>query len=457
MLDLIYEGLDAGQREKALEHIASCPDCAREYEGMKETLAAVRDLPDPELPPFLNTRLSAYASEETMKPRSMWAWVMRPGVAVAAMVVISASVVIIISGEKYEGAKAPVKSIVKLDEAMKAHEAEESVEAPDSLVMHDAPMPAAPPVPCEDMESEPKPEPSFDRAVRTGAEIDIVTKDVKGPARKVVASAPAHEGKKSKPRMRMVAAEREEVSSSGSMAAPLDTRGVLGAPAGDVSGKDDKMGEEFRKDEVADGSMGLVGGAISRPVVEEAAPPPRMEKPAPKSFAPKPAAAPARASGEALAGKGVGYEADHFVDAEDKLRQAAPMNAPAAGAPAAAAPAGMEKAKTPVSPIKRGKELEKAGKYKEALELYERKLSSMGHSKGTRTSTSKFGKRSGGKPVRSDDSDATPAEPGKGGKAVVCSAELKKAVKGAARCYKKLGRKAEARAVEKWYKSECKD
>ena len=63
ILDLLYEELPPARRREAEAHLASCPDCRRELTELKSTVAAVRRLPDPEPPPFLDTKVKARARE----------------------------------------------------------------------------------------------------------------------------------------------------------------------------------------------------------------------------------------------------------------------------------------------------------------------------------------------------------------------------------------------------------
>ena len=98
LLEYVYDELDPAGRRKVEEHVRSCPECARELAEMEATLGAVRTMEEPEMPPYLNTRVKAtIASEAPVEKKSILAVLMRPRYAAAAAVVLAATVAILMS------------------------------------------------------------------------------------------------------------------------------------------------------------------------------------------------------------------------------------------------------------------------------------------------------------------------------------------------------------------------
>lgn len=65
---------DLGESERAaLEaHLAGCSACDADLEGLRETVAMLRDLPAPEPPPFLVTRVMARVAAGEARPAPLW-------------------------------------------------------------------------------------------------------------------------------------------------------------------------------------------------------------------------------------------------------------------------------------------------------------------------------------------------------------------------------------------------
>jgi len=98
--DLIYEELPASEAARAWKHVALCPECKAEYEELAAALSAVRRAPEIEPPQHINTRVLAYAREEAERAvrGPAWNFLMRPGLAMAAMALLVASVAIVMWG-----------------------------------------------------------------------------------------------------------------------------------------------------------------------------------------------------------------------------------------------------------------------------------------------------------------------------------------------------------------------
>src|SRR5215472_6577897 len=76
------------------EHLQSCNICASEFACFQQTMSLLDEWQAPEPSPYFNTRLRARMREEVMVPaeRSWFAWLRRPVVAAAAVVLIALGV-----------------------------------------------------------------------------------------------------------------------------------------------------------------------------------------------------------------------------------------------------------------------------------------------------------------------------------------------------------------------------
>jgi anti-sigma factor RsiW len=75
------------------EHLRSCAACAQELVSFKQTMALLDEWQAPEPSPYFSSRLRARVREEaSVQPSGLLAWVRRPVVAAAAMVLIGIGV-----------------------------------------------------------------------------------------------------------------------------------------------------------------------------------------------------------------------------------------------------------------------------------------------------------------------------------------------------------------------------
>ncbi len=73
------------------EHLRNCAACARELAAFQQTMSVLDEWQVPEPSPYFTTRLRARMSDATaMQPRGWLAWLRRPVVAAAAVVLVAA-------------------------------------------------------------------------------------------------------------------------------------------------------------------------------------------------------------------------------------------------------------------------------------------------------------------------------------------------------------------------------
>jgi hypothetical protein len=75
-------------------HVPSCPDCTRDLESLRSTLAVLDEWKAPEdVSPYFMTRLMARVREESPAPETGWffAWVRKPALAASLAVVLVAA------------------------------------------------------------------------------------------------------------------------------------------------------------------------------------------------------------------------------------------------------------------------------------------------------------------------------------------------------------------------------
>lgn len=85
------------------EHLASCASCAKEWQAMRRTMAALDSWQAPEPSPYFDTRLFARLEEEKRRPASLGErltamlhvrWQAAAGMALAAALAVGASIYI---------------------------------------------------------------------------------------------------------------------------------------------------------------------------------------------------------------------------------------------------------------------------------------------------------------------------------------------------------------------------
>ena len=66
-------------------HLASCPECAGTLRALKATMSLLDEWQAPEPSPYWDTRMQARLREEKQRvPVSMWSWLRRPALSLAA-------------------------------------------------------------------------------------------------------------------------------------------------------------------------------------------------------------------------------------------------------------------------------------------------------------------------------------------------------------------------------------
>jgi len=81
------------------EHLRSCADCAHELESMRQTMALLEEWQTPEPSPYFGSRLRARVREvAALEGRGWLAWLRRPAVAAAAVMLIAIGAGLLESG-----------------------------------------------------------------------------------------------------------------------------------------------------------------------------------------------------------------------------------------------------------------------------------------------------------------------------------------------------------------------
>jgi len=92
LMEVVLSGPEAASPE-AREHLRSCTACANELASFGETMALLDEWQAPEPSPYFNSRLMARVREEAAAPaRSLFAWLRRPVLAVAAAVLFATGI-----------------------------------------------------------------------------------------------------------------------------------------------------------------------------------------------------------------------------------------------------------------------------------------------------------------------------------------------------------------------------
>src|SRR5262245_43911087 len=80
------------------DHLHTCADCTGKLEEFRKTMALLDEWQAPEPSPYFDTRLHARLREEAAKqPRSWFAWLGRPAVAVSLAVALVAGVALYVT------------------------------------------------------------------------------------------------------------------------------------------------------------------------------------------------------------------------------------------------------------------------------------------------------------------------------------------------------------------------
>ena len=104
LLPGLAAGIDASTPEVE-KHVASCNECATHLLELRKTMALLDEWQAPEPSPYFDTRMQARLREEMAKPQPGWfAWLRRPALAAALMVLMAIGVGLFLSknGRMYQ-------------------------------------------------------------------------------------------------------------------------------------------------------------------------------------------------------------------------------------------------------------------------------------------------------------------------------------------------------------------
>ena len=91
-MEVVLSGPETASRE-AQEHLRNCAACAEELVSFQQTMALLDEWRAPEPSPYFGSRLRARVREEaSVQPAGWLAWLRRPVVAAAAMVLVGVGV-----------------------------------------------------------------------------------------------------------------------------------------------------------------------------------------------------------------------------------------------------------------------------------------------------------------------------------------------------------------------------
>jgi len=92
LMDVVLSGPESASPE-VQQHLCDCAACAEEMNSFRKTMALLDEWQAPEPSPYFSSRLRARVREEASRQPSGWlAWLRRPVVAAAAMVMIGVGV-----------------------------------------------------------------------------------------------------------------------------------------------------------------------------------------------------------------------------------------------------------------------------------------------------------------------------------------------------------------------------
>ncbi len=92
MMETLLNGPEAASPE-VQEHLRNCAACAQELASFRQTMALLDEWQAPEPSPYFSSRMRARVREESAAQPSGWlAWLRRPVVAAAAMVLVAIGV-----------------------------------------------------------------------------------------------------------------------------------------------------------------------------------------------------------------------------------------------------------------------------------------------------------------------------------------------------------------------------
>lgn len=500
-MDLLYEDLGPTVRWEAENHLRQCPECAREYNELKQTLGAVRGLLDPEPPLGLKTRVKTQVREAVPRKKSLWTKMPRGVLAAAAMIVLGITVGLIAAHEypRFTGkstssetaaiekekskelalltppAPAPAKDEKALAET--GREQGTTVAQPSGLASVNQPTPASGLTPAPPPTETPAEKPA------EAPPMEVAKLEAEAPSAAPEASAePKKTDELAKSEAQPPAPEPPAITPE--PGARAITPAISPPPPAPEPPKP-KPEPEYKENSGWFDDQGKAGAANA--AKEKKAEPSAAGKGAgPEGYVREEAPAPPSA-GETKSAKaeavehdkdmGTAGEARKMSDQEkaapkseakrdesvrggasDKSRTAPPWEGPSAptSKPPLSAPASKPQpppapALTPAPPveskpsstIEQALELEAEGRYRQALDIYEGSLRGMGYSEGSARAK---------RPEKSE-----PGAPSDGITVTKprCGSDVSKAVNGAARCYRRLLQFGKARDVEDWYKNKC--
>jgi hypothetical protein len=81
-------------------HVQACADCAKEVAALRRTMSLLDEWKAPEPSPYFSTRLRARLQEESTQSTAWLAWLRRPALALAMIVLLVGAVLLFRSGER---------------------------------------------------------------------------------------------------------------------------------------------------------------------------------------------------------------------------------------------------------------------------------------------------------------------------------------------------------------------
>jgi anti-sigma factor RsiW len=88
--------LGASEHAAVEAHLATCATCAADVEGLRDTVALLRGLPDPEPPPFLATRVMARIAAGEARVPAWRRWLAQLGEPVVAVPLAAAAAALLV-------------------------------------------------------------------------------------------------------------------------------------------------------------------------------------------------------------------------------------------------------------------------------------------------------------------------------------------------------------------------
>lgn len=101
-------------------HVSACAACAKELEGLRQTMALMDEWQAPEPTPYFDVRLQARLREERTRPRSWFEWIRKPAFGIAAALLLTGAVALFEGGRNLNDSPAPVAQTQQADHKLVA-------------------------------------------------------------------------------------------------------------------------------------------------------------------------------------------------------------------------------------------------------------------------------------------------------------------------------------------------